>query len=151
MECACVCSGNGLFLGNSMPIRDMDMYAAAPAADPTAAATMSQGEVHFLHIRSCGLVMTGSLCIILMGQGFAHRCRAAWERPSAPTAARAALTGSSARLLASPLVSPGVQIPSLPQRQLIISVLSTRKSARGSMRMAATGAWLGARHELHAG
>ena len=39
------CAGNGLFLGNSMPIRDMDMYGAASCSDAAVAGSSAQGEV----------------------------------------------------------------------------------------------------------
>jgi isochorismate synthase/2-succinyl-5-enolpyruvyl-6-hydroxy-3-cyclohexene-1-carboxylate synthase/2-succinyl-6-hydroxy-2,4-cyclohexadiene-1-carboxylate synthase/O-succinylbenzoate synthase len=47
--CCCpVCAGEGLFVGNSMPIRDLDMY-AAPAADGSSSsgssAALRQGVV----------------------------------------------------------------------------------------------------------
>ena len=38
------CAGDALFLGNSMPIRDMDMYATAPQRAPAACGSAGPGS-----------------------------------------------------------------------------------------------------------
>ena len=75
-------AGDGLYLGNSMPIRDMDMYAASPAAAREGAGAPGFGVVGSGGC-SCSLMLRPWLVQPVRSVGPLHEIHAPCEKAQA--------------------------------------------------------------------